>query len=180
MTPEAEIPSLSSLETIPYLDLAGHLPAQLQAKVGVYAIFSADRTLQYVGYSRDVLLSLRQHLVRQPAQCHWLKVQMSDRPNRTQLEAIRTAWIAENGSTPPGNGADANQWNQAIDAKLQMTAEEQAAHATALDELTQSKILKQVARRIEAKILETLKERGVQEEIRFNPKLKDSGLLDLK
>lgn len=180
MTFSTEIPSLSSLESVPYLDAAGRLPAQFQGKVGVYAIFDQSQTLQYIGYSRDVLLSLRQHLVRQPAQCHWLKVETSDRPNRTQLEAIQTAWIAENGTLPAGNGAIADQWNQPIDAKIEMTAAEQTAYTTALDESTQSKLLKQVARRVEAKILETLKDRGVQEEIRFNPKLKEAGLLDLK
>ncbi len=42
------------------------------------------------------------------------------------------------------------------------------------------KLLKNIARRVEAKILEVLKARGLQENIRFNPKLKNSGLLDLK
>jgi hypothetical protein len=41
-------------------------------------------------------------------------------------------------------------------------------------------VLKQVARRAEAEILDVLKARGVQVEIRFNPKLKEAGLLDLK
>jgi hypothetical protein len=40
--------------------------------------------------------------------------------------------------------------------------------------------LKNVARRVENEILSLLKARGVTEEIRFNPKLKTSGLLDLK
>jgi hypothetical protein len=44
----------------------------------------------------------------------------------------------------------------------------------------QIKLLKQVSRRVEAQILEALKSRGVQTEIRFNPKLKENGLLDLK
>ncbi|MDE5116005.1 MAG: GIY-YIG nuclease family protein, partial [Trichodesmium sp. St2_bin2_1] len=36
------------------------------------------------------------------------------------------------------------------------------------------------ARRVEANILEVLKTRGLQENIRFSPKLKASGILDLK
>lgn len=176
----SEIPTLSSLEYLAYIDDRGQLPESLQGKIGVYAIFDQPQTLQYVGYSRDVYLSLKQHLVRQPEHCYWLKVQTIDRPNRTILEEIRTAWISENGSVPAGNGADEGKWMQAIDAKTQMTPEEQASYAGAIDEFTQGKVLKQVARRVEATILDVLKSRGIQTEIRFNPKLKEEGLLDLK
>jgi hypothetical protein len=173
-------PALRHLEFLPYLGDRGQLPEQFQGKVGVYAIFDQDQALQYIGYSRDISLSLKQHFVRRPYQCYWLKVQTIDRPNRTILEEIRTTWIAENGSVPPGNVTAESQWNQPIDTKTQMTAEEQERYATAIDELTQMKVLKQTARRVEAAILTELKSRGLQEDIRFNPKLKESGLLDLK
>ena len=48
------------------------------------------------------------------------------------------------------------------------------------DGLGQLKLIKNVARRVEAEILLQLQARGVKEEIRFNPKLKENGLLDLK
>lgn len=177
---ESEIPLLHRLEAIPYIDDRGHLPEQFQGKVGIYAIFDRQQTLQYIGYSRDVYLSLKQHLVRQPHCCDSVKVQTIDRPNRTILETIRAAWIAENGSIPAGNGTEAAIWNQPIDTKALMTPAEQTNYETAIDELARSKLLKQVARRVEAEILAGLQARGVQTEIRFNPKLKDSGLLDLK
>ncbi len=180
MSSQTDTPTLSSLEVLTYIDDRGQLPEQFQGKVGVYAIFDQQQTLQYIGYSRDVYLSLKQHLVRQPDLCYGLKVLTIDRPNRTILEEIRTAWISENGSVPLGNGAAEGKWTQAIDAKAQMTPAEQASYAGAIDELTQTKVLKQVARRAEAEILEVLKARGVQVEIRFNPKLKEAGLLDLK
>jgi hypothetical protein len=174
------IPSLTSLEPLPYIDENGELPAQLQGKVGVYAIFNRENVLQFVGYSRDVYLSLKQHLVRQPQQCYSVKVQTIDRPNRTILETIQNAWIAENGTTPLGNSTDETKWTHSINVKPLMTAEEQANYENAVDELAQSKLLKNVARRVEAEIITELKTRGIQMEIRFNPKLKDSGLLDLK
>jgi len=188
-TSQVDILPLSTLEFVSYLSDShegfalqnrGLVPNQFQGKVGVYAIFDADKVLQYIGYSRDIYLSLKQHLVRQPQFCYWLKVQTIDRPSRTILESIRDAWIAENNALPLGNGADADDWNQPIDVKQTMTAEEQASFANAINEAAQVKVLKQVARRVEAKVLETLKTRGVQEEIRFNPKLKEEGLLDLK
>lgn len=179
MTSETQIISLTDLDYIPYLDETGNLPEELQGKIGIYAIFNRDKNLQLVNYSRDVYLSLKQHLVRQPQSCYWLKVQIIDRPNRTQLESIRNAWIEENGTTPPGNGSDEAVWNHPIDTKGAMTEEEQLSYKNG-DDLMQSKLLKQVARRVESQILEVLKSRGVQTEIRFNPKLKENGLLDLK
>jgi len=179
MTLETGI-SLASLPAYAYVDEAGQLPEVFQGKIGVYAIFDEAMVLQYVGYSRDVLLSLKQHLVRKPNQCAWVKAQTSDRPNRTELEAIRAAWMAENGVTPPGNAAEDDSWNQPIDVKQQMTAAERATYAAAPDELTQIKVLKQCARRVEAEILEQLRSRNIQTEIRFNPKMKETGLLDLK
>ena len=179
MTSETQILSLSDLDYVSYLDETGNLPEDLQGKIGIYAIFAQDKTLQLVNYSRDIYLSLKQHLVRQPKSCYWLKVQTINKPNRTELENIRNAWIEENGAIPPGNGSDEALWNQPIDAKRTMTDEEQVSYEKS-DALMQTKLLKQVARRVEAQILEELKSRGVQTEIRFNPKLKENGLLDLK
>ncbi len=178
MTTETDIPSLASIEYIPYLDANGQLTDQFQG-IGVYAIFDREKVLQFVGYSRDVEFSLKQHLVRQPQKCYWLKVQTIDRPSRTILESIRDAWIAENGSIPAGNESNEATWTQPIDAKVAMTADEQSSYKSS-DELTQSKLLKTVARRVESQILAQLESRGVQMQIRFNPKLKEKGLLDLK
>lgn len=179
MTTETANPSLASLEYIPYIDANGQLPDQFQGKVGVYAIFNQDKELQFVGYSRDVYISIQQHLVRQPQKCYWLKIQTIDRPSRTILENIRDAWIQENGSIPDGNAAEESKWTQPIDAKAAMTQEEQNSLAMS-DEIGQTKLLKNVARRVEAQIIAQLESRGVQMQIRFNPKLKEKGLLDLK
>lgn len=181
MTNETNSSSLDSLEYIPYIDESGNLPEQLQGKIGVYAIFNEDKSLQFVGYSRDVYLSLKQHLVRQPKQCFWIKVQTIERPNRSILESIESAWIKENGSVPLGNGENKEQWTQPINVKFLMTSEEQVNYQnTNNDELTQIKIIKNVARRVEAEILKVIEARGLQTQLRFNPKLKEEGLLDLK
>ena len=178
MTSRTTVPALSSLDFIPYLQ-AGEIPADLAGKVGVYAIFDAAKALQYVGYSRDIYLSLKQHFVRCPHACHWLKVQTVERPSRTLLEEIRQAWIAASATTPPGNQTEANVWTQPIDAKLTMTDAEKAAY-DGLDELGQIKLLKQIARRVEAEIQQQATQRGAVMDFRFNPKMKEAGLLDLK
>ncbi len=181
MSSEPQVSSLVALNFLPYLDSEGYLPRELEGKVGAYAIFTRDKTLQYVGYSRDVYLSLKQHLVRRPEFCYWVKVQLIDRPSRSLLEQIRTTWIAESGITPPGNGPEQSHWEQPIDVKAMMTAEEMAAYNNPeLDPLAQQKVLKNAARRLEAKIFALLEARQIHEVLRFNPKLKENGLLDLK
>ncbi|NJM84930.1 MAG: GIY-YIG nuclease family protein, partial [Leptolyngbyaceae cyanobacterium RM2_2_21] len=87
---QTSIPVLAQLEALPYLDESGQIPDQFQGKVGTYAIFDQAQILQYVGYSRDVALSLKQHLMRQPTACYWVKVQTIERPSRTVLEGIKT------------------------------------------------------------------------------------------
>lgn len=179
MSVQVEARSLANLEYLPYLDRDGAIDEALQGKIGVYAIFDRAKQMQYVGYSRDLYLSLKQHLVRQPQSCHWIELQTIARPSRKVLEEIAQTWIAENGSTPPGNGADKSLWTEPIDAKPAMTEEEKAQYRQS-EEIQQIKMLKQVARRVEAQILERLSDRGAKIDIRFNPKLKEKGLLDLK
>jgi hypothetical protein len=179
MNTSTDILPLANLEYIPYLKENGIISPELEGKIGVYAIFNRDKVLQYVGYSRNLALSLKQHLVRQPNQCYWLKVQTITRPSRTILENISTSWIEENGTIPPGNGEAQAKWNQPIDAKLSMTEAEKQQYQQS-EEIAKIKLLKKIARRVEAEIMAQLQQRNVQVEIRFNPKLKEQGLLDLK
>jgi hypothetical protein len=179
MTAQSEIASLNSLEYISYLDENGQISENFLGKIGVYAICDREKKLQFVGYSRDIYLSLKQHLVRQPQNCYWVKVQTIARPSRTILEEIRQVWLEENGTIPPGNGDEEAQWTQAIDTKSSMSEEEKTEYNQGT-ELDRIKLLKKVARRVEEEIQQQLKERGVQMELRFNPKLKEQGLLDLK
>jgi hypothetical protein len=179
MPTQTDYPALTDLDFLPYLNATGQITETLQGKIGVYAIFDRDRHLQFVSYSRNIYLSLKQHLIRQPEQCYWLKTQTIERPSRTILETIQSAWIAENGTIPPGNDRDRALWLDPIDAKITMNETDRKAYENS-DELGKIKLLKKVARRREAEIIERLQQRGVTEEIRFNPKLKEQGLLDLK
>ncbi|MDG2992184.1 GIY-YIG nuclease family protein [Candidatus Synechococcus calcipolaris G9] len=178
MTPALKLLPLSDLDFLPFLDAEGYVQPALMGKVGAYAIFNQDQKLEYIGYSRDVHLSLKQHLVRRPDHCYWIKSQCIERPDRTLLEQIRQHWITEAGM-PAGNEGDRSLWEQAIDIRPFLSQDEQEAYNN-LDELAQQKFLKQAARRREAEIFDHLARRSVQEPLRFNPKLKDSGLLDLK
>ena len=83
---EIQIPELSQLEYLPYINSEGKLPLSLQGKIGVYGIFDEVKKLLFIGYSRDVYQSIKVHLVRQPNSCYWLKVQTIEGPNRSILE----------------------------------------------------------------------------------------------
>ena len=179
MTPDNQIPNLQDLSFIAYLTADGNLDETWQGKIGVYAIFDQEKNLQWVAYSRDIYASLKQNLFRKPQSCYWLKVQTIEKPNRTILETIRQQWINENGNLLSANGEAEKAWTDPIDAKLTMTEDEKNTYLQT-DELGQVKLLKTIARRVETEILEQLKQRGVNVEIRFNPKLKEKGLLDLK
>lgn len=114
-------------------------------------------------------------MIRQPNHCYWIKLQTISRPSRTILEEIRQAWISENNFIQ----TDDEKWTQPIDAKFAMSEAEKQDYQNT-DEMGQIKLLKKVSRRVEETIQEQLKQRGVKMEIRFNPKLKEEGLLDLK
>jgi hypothetical protein len=181
MVNEINIPSLKSLEYFPYIHEDGEILEKFTNKIGVYAIFDQEQTLQFIGYSRDVYLSLKQHLIRQPQKCYWLKVQTIERPSRTILENIENAWISENNNPSLGSQENKEKWLNSIDVKLLMTPAERTNYTNPLlDELDQIKVLKNVARRVESEILGLLEARGLKTQIRFNPKLKEQGLLDLK
>lgn len=178
MTENKQNISLTKLPLTAYIDNNGYVNDSLNGKIGLYAIFNQDKILEYIGYSRNLLLSLKQHLVRQPEKCHWCKTHIINRPSRSILEEIKQDWIVENGSIPMGNGENEHLWTQPIDAKIHMSAEEKE-HYHSLDELDKTKFLKKIARKQEEVVKTALVKRGVKFDVRFNPKLKEQGLLDL-
>ncbi|AIE73454.1 MULTISPECIES: GIY-YIG nuclease family protein [unclassified Synechocystis] len=170
------LPDLADLTPLPFLTTAGTIDPSYEKRIGVYAIFDQHQTLQYVGYSRNLAISLLQHLVRQPDHCHGLKVHTVDRPDRQLLVQIQNHWLT--GQFPPGNGSEAKLWSESINVQDYWTAAEATTVAKS-EEGDKPKLLKKIARRLEAEILAKLEARGVRQQIRFNPKLKEQGLLDV-
>jgi uncharacterized protein (DUF4415 family) len=170
------LPNLVDLNPLPFLTEAGEIDPNYEKRIGVYAIFDQHQNLQYVGYSRNLAISLLQHLVRQPEHCHGLKVHIIDRPDRQLLVQIQNHWLT--GQSPPGNGESQKIWAESINVRDYWTPEEAAAVAKSEPGDT-PKLLKKIARRLEAEVLTKLEARGVGQQIRFNPKLKEQGLLDV-
>lgn len=102
------------------------------AKVaGVYAVLNAERQTQYVGYSRNVLLSLNSHVAQLgKSTCAFVWVQTFKYPKRTEMENLRDAWINSLESVPPGNGEGSEMWASTVGeaARVAMSATERNAY----------------------------------------------------
>lgn len=84
---------------------------------GVYSVLNCDRQTQYIGYSRNVALSLRGHLTQLGEKiCAFVRVQSFDFPKRDDMEALQNSWIAELDTLPPGNEADNELWASTVGA----------------------------------------------------------------
>jgi hypothetical protein len=98
---------------------------------GVYAVLdTADRT-QYVGYSRNVLTSLKGHLAEHGSDvCAGVRVQVFKFPKREEMESVRDTWIAELDEVPPGNTGEGGIWATTVGeiAKAAMSDAEKAAY----------------------------------------------------
>eukprot|EP00899_Mesostigma_viride_P009678 jgi/Mesvir1/18711/Mv12422-RA.1 len=182
-TPAAEITPLADLPFLPYVS-EGKIADLTQpgVKASVYAIADKNKVVQYIGVTRGIYSSMRLHMARKPALCYYVKVQQITKPSRTQLEDIRNAWIKELGGAPPGNdnGPVQNTWENPVDVKPMMTPEEVEAMKAAAPGPELVKVLKNAARRVEAMMEADYQALGLTETMRFDPKLKEKGLLDLK
>jgi hypothetical protein len=100
------------------------------AKVaGVYAVCDRNHQTQFIGYSRNVSLSLRSHLAQKgDAVCAWVTVHPFTFPKREAMATLQAEWIAALPSPPPGNldGTWATTIGEA--ATQAMTAAERAAY----------------------------------------------------
>ncbi len=104
----------------------------VNAKIaGVYAVLNCDRQLQYVGYSRNVPLSLSGHVTQLGEDtCAFLRLKTFKFPKREEMEQLRDAWIAENESVPIGNREESDRWAGTVAeaAKLAMSIAERDAY----------------------------------------------------
>mmetsp|Transcript_7662 Transcript_7662/g.23201 ORF Transcript_7662/g.23201 Transcript_7662/m.23201 type:complete len:274 (+) Transcript_7662:34-855(+) len=83
------------------------------AGVGAYAIFDETKTLQYIGYSRNVSAKLKFHASVQREACRYFKVFFPENPDDVtpdELENVLDVWIVQNGKVPRGNTTDRDQW----------------------------------------------------------------------
>lgn len=142
----------------------------------VYAVFDASERLMYVGLSRSIMASLKSHLARTPAETHLFKVQHFARgTTRNALQTLCKAWADEAGGAAGMDGAHAQRaWEGAIDIVALGLEEKdaEAVAATSEGSRERGKALKVAARKVEAMLKDVLKQRGVTESIRYDPKVR--------
>jgi len=105
--------------------------ADQNAKIaGVYAVLDAEGQTQYIGYSRNVLLSLNGHVSQYGEEkCAFVRVQTFKFPKRQEMEDLRDAWIGELECTPPGNAAEGGMWASTVGEAAKAVMSEAELHA---------------------------------------------------
>lgn len=90
-------------------------------------------------------------------------------------------WIAELGEAPVGNSDPTIQfrWENAINVReIEHTDEEKHLVAN-MGPQTEAKVLKNICRRVQAEVEAVLQARNITEKLKFDPKIKAKGLLDV-
>ncbi|WP_309737903.1 MULTISPECIES: GIY-YIG nuclease family protein [unclassified Chamaesiphon] len=98
---------------------------------GVYAVVDTAERTQYVGYSRNVLTSLKGHLAEHGSDvCAAVRVQVFKFPKREEMESLRDAWIAQLEVVPSGNTGAGGVWATTVGeiAKAAMSEPERVAY----------------------------------------------------
>jgi hypothetical protein len=98
---------------------------------GVYAVLDRERIYQYIGYSRDVLRSLKGHIAQNGAQvCAFIRVKTVKFPKRNSMETLKDEWLTELDYTPTGNTGELETWAGTVGeaAKATMTETERNAY----------------------------------------------------
>jgi putative sterol carrier protein len=98
---------------------------------GVYAVLDSAERTQYVGYSRNVLTSLKGHLAEHGSDiCAYVKVRSFKFPKREEMEQLRDSWIAALAEVPLGNTGTSSGWATTVRevAQAAMSPAERAAY----------------------------------------------------
>ncbi|KAL4424520.1 hypothetical protein ABPG77_010100 [Micractinium sp. CCAP 211/92] len=92
-------------------------PAEMPGVAGVYAVYDSTGTLQYVGISRKIAISVATHAEALPEEMvHSVKVLELPEAGKEELQAAWKQWVQEavneTGAIPPGNAPGQTLWQQ--------------------------------------------------------------------
>lgn len=149
--------------------------------------------LLYVGVTRNAISTLRSIVARVPhllSKGSVFKVVHMSRPSKSVLDAARLQWIDEarqsldeplsQAHIMVDNSIDEHElWEKPINCVPRMTNDEREAIESATTVLAKDRLTKEACRRIERDLKSDLEAMGVTEKLRYDPKLKARGLLDL-
>ena len=129
---------------------------------GVYAVLNSTNQTQYVGYSRNVLTSLKGHLAEHGGEvCALVRVQPFKFPKREEMENLRDSWIAELDTIPPGNTGAGGVWATTVGeiASSAMSEQEKAVYEEKKLKLRRAMADSDLSRELDAAALSDEKKR---------------------
>jgi len=144
---------------------------------GVYSILDDDNQVRTVGISRDVYTTLARSLVRQPSRAYHYRLKRFSRPSRKLLEDTRAAWAADS-VDPDADWSPIDITAAEFYPNLSESAREKIENAEI--PAMKSKALKAACREIQKIIEAQVLARGLKDKLKFAPKLKDKGILDVE
>ncbi|KAK9833449.1 hypothetical protein WJX81_006415 [Elliptochloris bilobata] len=103
---------------------------------GVYALYDARRSLQYVGYARSIVLAIKAHRGRVGEErCALVRAMVfanKSMASRGHLVEQARRWLDKAGTTPPGNGVERELWEGATMVAAMSAAEREEHEGRAL------------------------------------------------
>jgi len=129
---------------------------------GVYAVLNSTNQTQYVGYSRNVLTSLKGHLAEHGGEvCALVRVQPFKFPKREEMENLRDSWIGELDTIPPGNTGAGGVWATTVGeiASSAMSEQEKAVYEEKKLKLRRAMADSDLSRELDAAALSDEKKR---------------------
>ncbi|CAI7810492.1 unnamed protein product [Closterium sp. NIES-54] len=162
----AKLPSMNELPLLSYINQQGRIvpPVDPGTTASVFAVLDKNKKVQYIGFSKDVRNSLRTLMGRRPEFCYYYKLYNLSTMDQQQMIDIRAQWFSEMGIPPLGNTDP-----------IQRGYWERPADAGSISERG-----KVAAAQSKAKtLLQMMADRGLKEEMEYDPKLIEEGKCDV-
>lgn len=154
--PQSSSPALKSLDMNSVLSLQGYINPEVPPGTGaiVFAIYDQSKTLQYIGFSKELRASLLNVFSRRPDKCHFYRAVFLPELDQQVMVDIRSAWFDQNSGPPPGNKLAGER--AAWQAPAKALAMSDRGRAAAAEELAKQMMVK-------------IESRGCKEEFILNP-----------
>jgi hypothetical protein len=158
-------PRLADMELLSVVNVQGYINPEIPegTQATVFAIYDQAKTLQYIGFSKNLRASLLTVFSRRPDKTHLYRAVYLPQLDQNEMLSVRSSWFDQSGGPPPGNRLPAERaaWQEAA---TPFTISERGKVAAA-EELAKSMIVK-------------IKTRGCKEEFLINQDLIQEGKVD--
>jgi hypothetical protein len=156
---------LADLELLSVVNVQGYINPEIPegTQATVFAIYDQAKTLQYIGFSKNLRASLLTVFSRRPDKSHLYRAAHLSQLDQNEMLSVRSSWFDQSGGPPPGNRLPAERaaWQEAA---TPFTISDRGKVAAA-EELAKSMLVK-------------IKTRGCKEEFLVNQDLIQEGKVD--